>query len=197
MDFHDFAEEYPLMSTVELNTLESDMRKFGFDPRFPILLFERKILDGRNRFIAAERAEVQPEYVPFEGTEEDAKRFVERANENRRHLTQEWLQRRRLERIARAAEGRTEGKSYRKIAEEEGVSEATVRDDVAKATAQGCAVEPKDGKTQGEDGKPHPAKMPKTEPLLCDRCKRDKRVGNKPVKGCKDCKELRKPKNQK
>jgi hypothetical protein len=47
------------------------------------------------------------------------------------------------------------------IAEEVGVSEKQVRNDLQQATAEGYAVEPVGGKVQGRDGKKRPAKKPK------------------------------------
>ena len=70
--FHPIAEEYPLMPDHDIGRMTQDMVQRGFDPRFPIILFEGKILDGRNRSIAAKEAKVKPLYVQFTGTEEEA-----------------------------------------------------------------------------------------------------------------------------
>lgn len=188
MEFHPFAEDYPLMPAYELGRLEEAMRERGFDPRFPVVLYEGKVLDGRNRWICAERAGVKPKTVEFKGTEEEARRFVITANEERRHLNPIWLKERREERIARVVDARQEGHSLRAIAEQEGVSESQVREDLKKAsTAQGCAVEPEEGAVTGRDGRTRTATPDRPPPILCERCKR---VGAR--KGCEACKEARK-----
>ena len=53
----------------------------------PIVLFEKRILDGRNRAAACESAGIAPRYVAFEGTREEALMFVVSHNLKRRHLT--------------------------------------------------------------------------------------------------------------
>lgn len=193
--FHPLAEEYPLMPAFELGRMEEGMRRHGFDARFPIVKYQGKILDGRNRLIASERAGVKPVFVEFKGTEEEARLFVQLANEERRHLAQEWLQRRRQERLQRVTEARQEGQSLRTIAEKEGVSESQVRRDIeeVKSTAPPGAVEPKEGTVTGKDGRTrtaNPVRPPKSEPVLCERCTRNQRTGQAPVKNCPDCKAL-------
>ncbi len=192
MEFHPYSEEYPLMPAFELGRMEQGMVQFGFDARFPIVRYQGKILDGRNRYLASSAAKVKPVYVDFTGTDEEALQFVQRANEERRHLATEWLQRRRQERIERVAAARAEGESLRTIAEKENVSVATVHADVETATVQGLTVEPPDNKITGKDGRTRTAK-PKPEPTLCERCTRAKRVGQQVTKNCPMCKELRGP----
>lgn len=182
MDFHPLSEDYPLMPAYELGRIEEAMRERGFDPRFPIVRYQKKILDGRNRWLAAEKAGVKPLFVDFKGTEDEARVFVQTANEERRHLATEWLHRRREERIGRVAAARQEGESIRTIAERENVSPAQVHADIEKATVQGLTVEPKGGKVTGKDGRKKPART-KSVPQPCDRCRR---LG---VPGCPACKE--------
>lgn len=153
---HPLAEEYPLMGSYDLGRMEEDMRERGFDPRFPVVLFDGQVLDGRNRELAANAAGVDPVYVEFQGDAEQARQFVQRANEERRHLTAEWLQKRRQERIERVAQRRQEGASTRQIAAEEGVSQSQVVADLKTAGEQGCSPEPPDGKVTGRDGKEYP-----------------------------------------
>src|SRR5262249_28763807 len=98
------------MPDAELQLMIADMRDNGFDPRFPIVWYEGFILDGRNRWLAAQVAGIKPDSVEL-ATDADPADFVRRANEHRRHLTQEWLQRRRQERIKRIVSARQEGKS--------------------------------------------------------------------------------------
>src|SRR5262249_31747299 len=125
--FHAAAEAYPLMPDDELSLLVEDMKANGFDPHFPIARFKDQILDGRNRQRAADLAEVNPTYIDLP-EDTDPEKYVERANEHRRHLTQKWLEVRRRERIERVAEARRNGDSIRTIAEAEKVCPATIQE---------------------------------------------------------------------
>ena len=71
----------------ELRGLTDDIRVHGLLD--PIVLFERRILDGRSRAAACENAGVAPRYVEFEGTREEALMFVVSHNLKRRHLTKQ------------------------------------------------------------------------------------------------------------
>src|SRR5271165_1547688 len=71
----------------ELQNLTDDIRAHGLLD--PIVLFEKRILDGRNRAAACESAGVAPLYVEFEGAREEALMFVVSHNLKRRHLTKQ------------------------------------------------------------------------------------------------------------
>ena len=71
----------------ELQNLTDDIRAHGLLD--PIVLFERRILDGRNRAAACESAGVAARYVEFQGTREEALIFVVSHNLKRRHLTKQ------------------------------------------------------------------------------------------------------------
>ena len=71
----------------ELQSLTEDIRAHGLLD--PIVLFENRILDGRNRAAACESAGREPRYVEFEGTREEALMFVVSHNLKRRHLTKQ------------------------------------------------------------------------------------------------------------
>jgi hypothetical protein len=71
----------------ELQNLTGDIRAHGLLD--PIVLFEQRILDGRNRAAACESAGVAPRYVEFQGTREEALMFVVSQNLKRRHLTKQ------------------------------------------------------------------------------------------------------------
>jgi hypothetical protein len=149
----------------EREDLRQDVRRNGV--LVPVVLDENDgIIDDINRLtIAAE--EESPGggsvkvHVPFDvrrGLSAKAKRDLALSlNVHRRHLDAEDLRRLRGERIRRVAEGRRQGKSTRRLAEDEGVSESQVREDLKAATAQGCAVDPEGGKVTGRDGKARPA----------------------------------------
>lgn len=83
MKFHPYSEIFPLIEGVELDSLIEDIKAYGL--REKIWLFEGKILDGRNRFLACKKADVKPLYRKFTG--KDALAFVVSANIQRRHLT--------------------------------------------------------------------------------------------------------------
>jgi ParB-like chromosome segregation protein Spo0J len=71
----------------ELQSLTDDIRAHGLLD--PIVLFESRVLDGRNRAAACESAGLAPRYVEFEGTREEALMFVVSHNLKRRHLTKQ------------------------------------------------------------------------------------------------------------
>jgi hypothetical protein len=158
MEFHSLCVKYPLMPKAELERIECDMKNNGFDKRFPIILFQNKILDGRNRFVASSNANVEPVYVEFEGDESEAERLVVRANEERRHLNQEWMIANRKERIERVANARANGQSIRTIAENEGVSPATVKKDVDSISGVHPRTPDEEPKVNGKDGKKYSPK---------------------------------------
>lgn len=142
------------MPAKELALLTEDMRENGYDARFPIIWYEGLILDGRNRWLASQAADVEADSLHL-APNADPVLFVRRANEHRRHLSLPWLKQHRAERIKRVAEARQQGKSTRTIAEEEGVSQTQVVADLETATEQGCSVDPK--LSTGKDGKKRPA----------------------------------------
>jgi ParB-like chromosome segregation protein Spo0J len=71
----------------ELASLIDDIRTHGLLD--PIVLFEERILDGRNRAAACEAAGVAPRYVEFQGARDEALMFVVSHNLKRRHLTKQ------------------------------------------------------------------------------------------------------------
>jgi len=86
-DFHRFANTFPMMSEEELDSLTISMEKNGYLEQYPILLFEGKILDGRNRYYLANKLNIKPIFKEFEGSRLEALDFVWSSNHNRRHLS--------------------------------------------------------------------------------------------------------------
>ena len=84
MKAHPAALVWPLMKEHELQALAEDIREN--DLRKPIILFESRVLDGRNRLLACEIAGVEPTFEKYTG--DDPWAFVRSANEHRRHMTQ-------------------------------------------------------------------------------------------------------------
>ena len=83
MDFHELANLFPMIPKEELEQLTDDLRTNGLIE--PITIYEGKILDGRNRFVACQMAQIEPEFVPYTGN--NPLTFVISKNIQRRHLT--------------------------------------------------------------------------------------------------------------
>ena len=87
IEYHSIANTYPMMSKQSFNNLVGSMEDKGFDKNHPIMLFEGKILDGRNRYQAALEAEEEPIFTTFEGTFDEALEESRRLNSFRRNLS--------------------------------------------------------------------------------------------------------------
>jgi len=87
MEFHELANLFPMMSEAELNLLVEDMCVNGYDTSSPIVMYEDKILDGRNRYKAAQAAKVEPVFITLNHGS-DPLEFVLRHNLHRRHLNE-------------------------------------------------------------------------------------------------------------
>jgi N6-adenosine-specific RNA methylase IME4 len=88
MNFHPIANIFPLMDDNEISSLSEDIQKNGLID--PIILHEGMILDGRNRFLACEKAMVEPDYLEFTKivSSHDPLSFVISTNLKRRHLNE-------------------------------------------------------------------------------------------------------------
>lgn len=82
-EIHPAAEIFPLMTGDQFQGLVEDIRENGLLE--PIILFEGKILDGRNRLRACEEAGIEPHFTEVIGV--DPTNFVISRNLHRRHLT--------------------------------------------------------------------------------------------------------------
>src|SRR5580700_4554207 len=80
---HQFADIFPPMAESELAELTADIKAKGL--QLPIVLCDEKILDGRNRYLACEKAGVTPKFVQYEGN--DPLQYCLSLNLKRRHLT--------------------------------------------------------------------------------------------------------------
>lgn len=141
-----------------------------------------RIIDGHNRARAAEDLGVDCPQVVVEVVDHaDAKDIALLLNTVRRHLDTD--RRRQV-----VAELRAAGHSLRAIAGAVGVDDKTVRNDLAKATAEGSAVEPPE-RTQGLDGKTRPSRRPEPE-VDRSRCTSCKGPAFHPIDGlCTTCAE--------
>jgi len=84
MEFHEIANIFPEMEKDEFGSLVESMRANG--QREPILVYDGKILDGRNRFLACEKLGIAPKYKEWNG--QDPWAMVWDTNAERRHLPQ-------------------------------------------------------------------------------------------------------------
>ena len=82
-----FSSVYPI-DKAAVQAIAENMRTYGYDPTFPILLKNGEIVDGFHRHEAALLAEVEPTFqdVPSDWDDNDILRYVVRANGDRRHL---------------------------------------------------------------------------------------------------------------
>jgi hypothetical protein len=90
LEFHRLADEFPLCSDEEAKELARDIKKRGMIE--PIVIYEGKILDGRNRYNACKIAGYSlgpDDVVQFEEwyPGDDPLLFVFSKNMHRRHLT--------------------------------------------------------------------------------------------------------------
>jgi len=84
MEYHEYANLFPMMPDADLKSLADDIKKNGLAD--DIITFDGKILDGRNRFRACAIAGVKPRLTEYAG--EDPLGFVVSHNLHRRHLTE-------------------------------------------------------------------------------------------------------------
>lgn len=84
MDWHPIACIFPMLAASELADLAADIGQHG--QRETIVLFEGKVLDGRNRWMACVQAGVKPKTRNFEGDKSQALAYVWSLNATRRDL---------------------------------------------------------------------------------------------------------------
>lgn len=109
---HEYANLFPMMTDDELTALVDDMKRNGFDETAPIVTLRGKILDGRNRYKAAQLAGVKPDFIEYDG--DDPLGFVLRHNLHRRHLNES--QRAVIaSRLADMEHGGNRGNQYAKV----------------------------------------------------------------------------------
>lgn len=84
MMFHPYADVFPLLEGAPFDELAADIEARGLLEK--IVLYDGKILDGRNRFLACRKAKITPAYRKYTG--KDPLGFVVSLNVQRRHLTE-------------------------------------------------------------------------------------------------------------
>jgi N6-adenosine-specific RNA methylase IME4/ParB-like chromosome segregation protein Spo0J len=83
-EFHPLANIFPLVEGPEFADLVADIREHGLHE--PIVMFEDRVLDGRNRLRACEAAGVEPTFTVYQG--DDPISYVVSLNLRRRHLNE-------------------------------------------------------------------------------------------------------------
>lgn len=84
MRAHPFADKFPLLPEEDLQELTESIRAHGL--RQPIVLDESgRILDGRNRYRACQKAGIKPDYITYTGS--DLAEYVIDCNTTRRHMS--------------------------------------------------------------------------------------------------------------
>jgi ParB-like chromosome segregation protein Spo0J len=140
--FHKLADIFPLLDGAEFSELVADVKSLGL--REPIVLYEGKILDGRNRYRACLEAGVEPYFSSYQGN--DPAGFIMSANIHRRHLTPE----KKRELIANLLKAKPE-LSDRQISKMAKVDNKTVAP--VRARMEATEEIPQLAKTIGADGK--------------------------------------------
>jgi ParB-like chromosome segregation protein Spo0J len=83
-ELHPFALAIPPMTEAERETLRASIERDGV--KVPIVIYQKKILDGRNRSYFASVFKKPVRIEEFTGTEDEARRHVLILNIHRRHL---------------------------------------------------------------------------------------------------------------
>lgn len=84
LESHRFADIFPMVQETEHEDLKQDIKEHGLLE--PIVMFENKILDGRNRYKACYELGIKPDFKEYDG--DKPLEFVISLNLKRRHLTQ-------------------------------------------------------------------------------------------------------------
>lgn len=84
---HPIADCFPMLGESDFQELKEDIRKHGQLAK--VLIFEEKILDGRNRYRAIRELGMEPMISVFPGTYAEAVDMVVSLNLRRRHMDRE------------------------------------------------------------------------------------------------------------
>ena len=84
--WHDYANLFPMLDAAGQDALRADVKQHGI--REPVIQFEGRILDGRNRYMAARDLGLDFPVAEFDGTSAEALAYVLSTNLHRRHLTE-------------------------------------------------------------------------------------------------------------
>ena len=84
--YHEICKWLPYKPET-IDEIAQNMAAKGYRQDRPVVIFEGSILDGRHRYEAAIKANVDPIFVEFQGTREEAIDYVTSENVARRHLS--------------------------------------------------------------------------------------------------------------
>jgi hypothetical protein len=84
--WHDYANLFPMLDAAAQDRLREDIQAHGV--REPVIVFGGRILDGRNRYMAARDLGLDFPVADFVGTDAEALAYVLSTNLHRRHLTE-------------------------------------------------------------------------------------------------------------
>ena len=85
LEFHPLANGYPMASDDELEGIIDSIETVGQLDN--IILYDGKILDGRNRYLACQALKIEPKMEVFFGSYDEAMALSNAKNASRRHLT--------------------------------------------------------------------------------------------------------------
>jgi hypothetical protein len=81
---------FPEAKTEDYERLKQDIEANGYDSSQPIILYQGDILDGWNRQKACNELKEKPTYETFQGTDEEAIRYMMRTNKRRNLNSGQW-----------------------------------------------------------------------------------------------------------
>jgi hypothetical protein len=81
---------FPEMTAGEREEVRSDIQMHGYDERYPVILYQEKVLDGWNRQQICEELCVLPKYEEFKGSDLEAMDFIWRSNKRRNLTSSQW-----------------------------------------------------------------------------------------------------------
>jgi hypothetical protein len=81
---------FPEMTSEEREEVRSDIQMHGYDERYPVILYQEKVLDGWNRQQICEELCVPPTYEDFKGNDLEAMDFIWRSNKRRNLTSSQW-----------------------------------------------------------------------------------------------------------
>lgn len=85
-NWHPAAKLFPLIADAEMKGLAADIKAHGL--LNPVMLCDKKVLDGRNRLLACKQADVETTFIEWRSTNGTSPiEWVAAQNSHRRHLT--------------------------------------------------------------------------------------------------------------
>ena len=115
--FHEYADLFPMMDKAAFKGLVLDIKKNGLLE--PIVIYDNKVLDGRNRYEACIETGIEPRYE--NPSIKDPLEYVLSKNLNRRHLNES--QRAMIAaRLANMSEGRSSTGSIELVSQKDAAS---------------------------------------------------------------------------